>query len=667
VGVPVELDRAYFRRDIQGLRGISVFVVVLYHSGLHIPGGFVGVDMFFVISGFVVSRLIVDEVRSTGTFSFSNFFSRRIRRLIPILALVNILTLLGVRVFLSPFGERQQASATAAASAVFSANINLLRDNSYINLIDNPFRHLWSLAVEEQFYLLFPVLVVLCLLRSRKSHHSFIAISVSVFSVLAVFSLLLAVYSTRLAAGESLNQFGFFGLPTRIWEFVIGILAMLFLERWRTEANLHIAIAGWCGVVGIIWALIFLKESEGFPQFTALIPVISTALLLVCSVQGSLLQKILSTPLLVQLGDASYGWYLWHWPMIVFTQRVWPGQIAATCLASMFSLVLAFVSLRLIENPIRSSQVLVGYRALGMLVVCSLVVVSAASLVSYDANRTTSLVMSGSKNAAAANRWGQGLALRDTFLSSVERCHSTEVPFVVDTICSNGIALAEPTIFLIGDSHANSASNGVLEAGKRIGVKAFGWYMPGCPLFNGYSVNHSDICDSAKSFSMRALSHYKADVVVIADSYVTYLTGEQPADEVDQDLRNGRISSSLSERVSAIISSLSQLVAEVGETSRHVVIMLEVPFALMPGTTGLGECPAHELLRKEINNEIKLQFRNDIAVTIFDPEPFLLEGKKPCDQASIEFNLYWHKTHLNKSGSLKLVDGWREVFSSILK
>ena len=667
MGMPMDRDQSYFRRDIQGLRGISVLVVVLYHAGLQLPGGFVGVDMFFVISGFVVSRLIFAEVQSTGTFSFSNFFSRRIRRLIPILTLVNVLTLLGVHLFLSPFGERQQASATASASAFFSANINLLQDNSYINLIDNPFRHLWSLAVEEQFYLFFPILVVLCLLISRRSHRSFIALSVSALSVLAVCSFMLAMYSTRSAAGESWNQFGFFGLPTRIWEFVTGILAMVFLGRWRIEANPRITLAGRCGVIGIAWALICLKESNQFPQITALIPVVSTALLLVCSVQGSLLHKILSAPVLVRIGDASYGWYLWHWPMIVFTQRVWPGQFIATCMASIFALVLSFVSLRLIENPIRSREVLAGRRTLALLVSCSLIVLVTARIVSFDADRTTSLVLAGSEDKAAANRWGQGLALRDTFLSSVERCHSTEVPFIVDTICSNGITIAQPTAFLIGDSHADSASNGVLEAGKQLGVKTFGWYMPGCPLFSGYFVNDSDICDSAKAFSMSALSHYNVETVIIVDSYVTYLTGEQPADEVDRELRNGKISSFWSDKVRAIVLALSPLVDEVGTTSQHVVVMLEVPFAIMPGTTGLGECPAHELLRRAINNEITDRFENNSDVTVFDPEPFLLEGKNPCDPASNESSLYWHKTHLNKSGSLKLVEGWKVVFSSLLK
>ena len=663
----MDRDQAYFRRDIQGLRGISVLVVVLYHAGLQLPGGFVGVDMFFVISGFVVSRLIFDEVQSTGAFSFSNFFSRRIRRLIPILTLVNVLTLLGVHIFLSPFGERQQASATASASAFFSANVNLMRDNSYINLIDNPFRHLWSLAVEEQFYLFFPVLAVLCLLYSRRSKRSFVALSISALSILAVCSFLLALYSTRLAVGESWNQFGFFGLPTRIWEFVIGILAMVFLGHWRIEANPRIALAGGCGVIGIVWALICLKESNEFPQVTALIPVVSTALLLVCSVHGSLLRKILSAPFLVRIGDASYGWYLWHWPMIVFTQRVWPDQFVATCVASIFALVLSFVSLRLIENPIRSREVFAGRRALALLILCSLTVLATARLVNFNADRTTSLVLAGSKDKAAANRWGQGLALRDTFLSSEERCHSAEVPFIVDTICSNEITIAQPTIFLIGDSHADSASNGVLEAGKRLGVKTFGWHMPGCPLLSGYSVNHSDICNSATAFSTNAVNYYKPDVVVIADSYVTYLTGEQPADEVDRELRNGKISSFWSDNVRTIVLALAQFVAEVGTTSQHVVVMLEVPFAIMPGTTGIGECPAHELLRRAINNEITHQFENNSDVTVFDPEPFLLEGKKPCESASNESNLYWHKTHLNKSGSLKLVEGWKGVFSLLLK
>ena len=136
-------ERKYFRHDIQGLRGIAVLAVVVYHADLYLPGGFVGVDLFFVVSGFVVSRLILDEMERDGSFSLINFFSRRIRRLIPVLTLVNIVSLLGTYLVLSPFGERQQAAATAESSAFFAANFNLLLDNSYISLVDNPFRHLW--------------------------------------------------------------------------------------------------------------------------------------------------------------------------------------------------------------------------------------------------------------------------------------------------------------------------------------------------------------------------------------------------------------------------------------------------------------------------------------------------------------------------------------------
>ena len=151
---------SYFRSDIQGLRGIAVLLVVIYHTGFSLPGGFIGVDMFFVISGFVITQVLLREYEETGKISLSYFYARRARRLIPALSVVTIFTLLISLVAMSPFGEQQQIVKTAIASTFFAGNIHLFAMNSYEALKDNPLRHLWSLGVEEQFYWIYPVLFI---------------------------------------------------------------------------------------------------------------------------------------------------------------------------------------------------------------------------------------------------------------------------------------------------------------------------------------------------------------------------------------------------------------------------------------------------------------------------------------------------------------------------
>ena len=177
-------NTTYFRQDIQGLRAIAILLVVIYHTGIAFPGGYIGVDMFFVISGFVITQLLSREYARTGTLRLAEFYSRRIRRILPAVAFATIGTLLISVVALSPFGEQQQIAKTALSSSLFGANIYLAIQNSYFALINNPFRHTWTLAVEEQFYLFFILmLAVLQYAFARRSVRFFqhIVISMSAF------------------------------------------------------------------------------------------------------------------------------------------------------------------------------------------------------------------------------------------------------------------------------------------------------------------------------------------------------------------------------------------------------------------------------------------------------------------------------------------------------
>ena len=235
--------KAHYRADIQGLRGIAVLLVVIYHTGFALPGGFVGVDMFFVISGFVITQVLVREYEETGSIRLNQFYVRRARRLIPALSVVVIFTLLISLVAMSPFGEQQQIIKTAIASTFFAGNIHLFAMSTYESLKDNPLRHLWSLGVEEQFYWVYPVFFLVLLRLAKKCFIKVLMLVLSIFAVISFGIGVLLTYgfefgytdssilSSQFAflekigfqpGGDWPTKFAFFGAPARFWEIILG-------------------------------------------------------------------------------------------------------------------------------------------------------------------------------------------------------------------------------------------------------------------------------------------------------------------------------------------------------------------------------------------------------------------------------------------------------------
>ena len=306
-------DAVHHRADIQGLRGLAVLLVIVYHTGLGLPGGFVGVDVFFVVSGFVITRLLLREWDAAGTISLRDFYARRARRLLPALAIVTVATVGLSLLVLSPFGEQQDAIAAARATALFGANLHFLRQQAYFELVDNPFRHMWSLGVEEQFYLVVPVLVLLVARAARR-------LGLDVRTVLGVG--VLAASGVSLTASHLLSagrgsqimdrlvsttpeRFAFFSPATRAWEFGAGIVCALLPvatglrdSRWWRG----VALLGAAAVVGSAFAL---DVRDRFPGTVALVPVLGTAALILGAGWDATSARMLSPRWLIWVGDRS--------------------------------------------------------------------------------------------------------------------------------------------------------------------------------------------------------------------------------------------------------------------------------------------------------------------------------------------------------------------------
>jgi peptidoglycan/LPS O-acetylase OafA/YrhL len=346
--------QANFRRDIEGMRGIAVATVVAYHCGLPlVAGGFIGVDIFFVLSGYLITGLLVAEIERHGRLDIVQFYARRLRRLLPASVLTLTATLVAGSLVLAP-KELEFAARAGRASAVYLGNVFFA-----LNAADyfaprselNPLVHMWSLAVEEQFYLFWPLVIVagLVWLRSRRA-------LITAMVSLSIGSLAFCVWLTAADATTA-----FYLLPTRAWEFGAGGLATLAFSGRQLPTRASIAI-GWAGVLLVAASLMLITSSSLFPGWVAMAPVAGTCAVMVAgaAAPGRGVSAILSTPPLVRLGGLSYSWYLWHWPFLVFGQVLFPelppsGRLAAALL----SLAAAAASFHLVENPLRYHPALV--------------------------------------------------------------------------------------------------------------------------------------------------------------------------------------------------------------------------------------------------------------------------------------------------------------------
>ncbi|MGQ4386201.1 acyltransferase family protein [Streptomyces sp. SAS_270] len=342
------------RLDIQGLRAVAVGLVVLSHAGVsQVSGGYVGVDVFFVISGFLITSLLLRELTTTGRLSVRSFFARRALRLLPASSLVIAAALAGSWLFLSKVRLAEYAG-DALASALYAVNFRLAAAGTDYLAQDSPpspFQHFWSLAVEEQFYLVWPLLLLLCW-RVARGRRGLVMVPLVV--------LCLGSFADSVLETNSSAPWAYFGFAGRGWELGVGALLALAAARLERLPAALVGPLSWLGLACVALAAVRYDDATPFPGYRALLPVLGAALVLAggCAPAPHGAGWLLGRRPLVRLGGLSYGWYLWHWPLLVIVPAALGradgiAEVPLSLALCAVALGLAWLTLRLVENPVR--------------------------------------------------------------------------------------------------------------------------------------------------------------------------------------------------------------------------------------------------------------------------------------------------------------------------
>lgn len=504
----VKLD---YRPDIDGLRALAVLAVVIYHFDPNlIIGGFLGVDIFFVISGYLITKIISYEILN-NTFSYKNFYLRRIKRILPSFYTVLILTLI-FAFFLFEASDLRGVLKAAISSVFFVSNINFAIGLDYFspNALEQPLLHFWSLSVEEQYYFLIPFFITLLLGNRTKTT----AISI-IFFVGFVISVLSATYFSSVSRYESMS---YYMLPTRMYSMLLGsLLVVSRFDRVRVGfSNTICTIA--IGV--LVYSLFHIDKSSNFPGVIGLAPILSTAILIVFGSKSSIVNMIFSNKLSVFIGKISFTLYLVHWPVMSFARYIWMKSEFNVKEISFLSLIILGITLviySLVEKKVRVSKVNLKKSLLFYFLLPSFSVII--------------LSFAGYKGWIGINKNPK----MTTYDYAVDICHNQDL---------KNCFIGENTgkIAFLGDSHAAQYAYLLIDNTKKHGGSFYLRSSSSCPIIPSFSadaignINIRTRCEKLKNEFSQLYRSF--DTIFISQKWDSYLKSDRDLENLDSFLRS---------------------------------------------------------------------------------------------------------------------------------
>jgi peptidoglycan/LPS O-acetylase OafA/YrhL len=590
-----------FRPDIEGLRAIAVTLVLLEHAGMAVvSGGYIGVDVFFVLSGFLITGVLLREVAKTGRISFTEFYARRARRLLPASTLVLVATVVGSYMYLG-YSRGNEVAGDAKWAALFGANLRFIQQGTdYLGAQEppSPLQHFWSLAVEEQFYFVWPAMVLLlAVVAKRVSLRLKLGVALS---LIIAGSLAWSIYQT-----EHNAAIAYFSPFTRAWEMAAGgllVVASPFLLRLNRAFG---PLLSWAGTAMVIVSGFLFDSATPFPGSAVILPVLGTSLVIaggtIAPHTGA--ERVLKAAPLQWIGKISYSLYLWHWPLLIITPGIAGRNLSLVENMGVLavSVVLSWGTYTWLENPVRGSEILkraTPFASVGLgavLVVASVGISSGyidrhreppavemeqVQLPDYPSDPEVQMLV---QQSADAEDWPeQPPRIKNEAYS--DECDVTRMD-TTSPMCEFGNPNAERTLVLYGDSHAAMWIPSFNEIGAAADWKVIQLTKPGCivPDFPNYSNilgREYTECADYRAFALEKIEELQPDLVIVDSARKGVILSE-----------NGEPNSDDAAIHAAWEDGLDRTLSEIRPNTDRLVVLGDIAYAPEPGLDCLTANP----------------------------------------------------------------------------
>ena len=596
--------------QIQGLRALAALLVTIFHARL-VPGGFIGVDIFYVISGYLITGLILREIEQTGSLDLNAFYQRRIKRLLPTSVFVLFITAI-VGMFVLPAITRDALGRDLFAAAAYISNYLFAwwqNDYQNLNATPSPFIHYWSLAVEEQFYVVWPILLLLLARYGRRA--IFWGISIT-----TVLSLLLSVYQTQTSP-----IWAFYSLPTRAWELGVGALLLFVPNKvWRNR------FIPWLGVIGIAIATFNFDENTAFPGVNAVLPVFATALLIgSISIWPRAFNDLSNNRISQWLGSISYPLYLWHWPALVLPSSALgrPLRIRERLFCILLTVVLAHLTSKFIEQPIRHKKIA------GKKVYLFFVATTITSLVA-------GLIISATSSSMISVK---GTNYKFNLIDVMEKpavygddCH-VNYGETKSGYCTYGDKKSNRTLVLYGDSHAAQWFPALEQIARERGYKLISLTKSACPAVDAPREDQGAFknvhCEKWRQNSITRIKSIHPDAVIT--SSFQYFTPPSGFPSKSRWWDDGQ----------------RRLLSELRGSSNHLIYISDTPRPLRDIPNCLASRDSHSCDSTEKTRNVIINGFEEI-----DPTPWLCTSY--CPAIKDGYVVYRDASHISVAASLAL-------------